>query len=418
MDGKTTGAWLVHHTSKLEQVSGNVPYDNILVAGKAAILLSALSASEDLALENPRVEVLARASRINIPFELPMLLDLLEKQRVLKRGQAGIDILGVTSATVLERAADLFVERNPKGAELAAIELSEKASIAPFERSEIGEYVADTFSLSKDAVDVFFAEAEDIGFIDHEMIDADRRLYFNGNIFRRDNATKAAEILRTLSPGDATKVTEVDEQLRVFGCLPIDAIKKILGDQLFEKLAAISLYDINVVNNDKENVAFVTRPAAFSKYGAEDIASDALDLAKAFVSSLTYGMTRSSSNRGRITMIEALMRKLIRGEWVGSADAIGEDYRALELRNVVKVRPGDTYGFDMKLLKKDVGEMALAVIQSGDTSDRSLPRIPGAAVAEYVGPEQNRGSIRKKQNLPSKRGTRDMIMALRTGKIS
>jgi hypothetical protein len=72
----------------------------------------------------------------------------------------------------------------------------------------------------------------------------------------------------------------------------------------------------------------------------------------------------------------------------------------------------------MKLLKKDVGEMALAVIQCGDTSDRSLPRIPGAAVAGYIGPEQNRGDLRKKQTIVSKRGSRDMVMALRTGKLT
>ena len=36
------------------------------------------------------------------------------------------------------------------------------------------------------------------------------------------------------------------------------------------------MYDINVVNNDQENVAFVTRPAAFSKYG-NPLVEDALD---------------------------------------------------------------------------------------------------------------------------------------------
>jgi hypothetical protein len=40
MDPKTKGAWLVHHTHKLEQVTGVHEFDNIYAAGKAAILLS------------------------------------------------------------------------------------------------------------------------------------------------------------------------------------------------------------------------------------------------------------------------------------------------------------------------------------------------------------------------------------------
>ena len=46
IDPKTTGAWLVHHTNKLQHVVGVGSFDNVLVAGKAAILLSVLSATQ------------------------------------------------------------------------------------------------------------------------------------------------------------------------------------------------------------------------------------------------------------------------------------------------------------------------------------------------------------------------------------
>jgi hypothetical protein len=36
IDKKTNGAWLVHHANKLQQVTGVISYDNVLVAGKAA----------------------------------------------------------------------------------------------------------------------------------------------------------------------------------------------------------------------------------------------------------------------------------------------------------------------------------------------------------------------------------------------
>jgi hypothetical protein len=63
IEGKTTGAWLVHHANKLQQITGAVSYDNILVAGKAAILLSALSATQQTSLTYDEVRALARGER-------------------------------------------------------------------------------------------------------------------------------------------------------------------------------------------------------------------------------------------------------------------------------------------------------------------------------------------------------------------
>jgi hypothetical protein len=168
-----------------------------------------------------------------------------------------------------------------------------------------------------------------------------------------------------------------------------------------------------VVNNDKEDIAYLTRPAAFSKYG-NPFVEDALDLAKAFVSSVTYGMTRSSSARGKIAYPGALIRKLIRGEEIGPVTAIGQDYKVLEMRGVVKIRR-DRWGYSMKLLKKEVGEIALQVITGGDASDLSLLKFPGASVTAYSGPEVNREIGRKRQKVNSKKETRDILMALRTG---
>ena len=63
---------------------------------------------------------------------------------------------------------------------------------------------------------------------------------------------------------------------------------------------------------------------------------DAFDLAKAFVSSVTYGMTKSAYARGQIQMVDALLGALVRGESVGPVRAIAEDYKVLELKGVVE----------------------------------------------------------------------------------
>ena len=54
------------------------------------------------------------------------------------------------------------------------------------------------------------------------------------------------------------------------------------------------------------------------------------------------------------------------------------------------------------------------VIKAGDASDAVL-NLPGATVTGYVGPEANREGGRRKQTVASKKATRDIVMALRTG---
>lgn len=415
-DPKTVGAWLVHHTNKLQEVNGATSYDNILVAGKAAILLSALSATEESHLGNTQVDALARSANVN-RLELAQLLKILADRRLINVGGKGIDVLGVTTSTVLERASDIFEELKPSSAERASIGIAELTSAAPIQGSEAEEWASDTFRLSKGELADFFESSESLGFVDYEDL-GNERVYFNGNLFRHDGIDKITRVLESLTDAERRLVSEVEERLKRNGCLTLDDVERVLGKPLLEKLNAISMYDINVVSNERENVAYVSRPAAFGKFG-NPFADDALDLAKALVSSLTYGMTRRDSGEGRINAVKLLLGKLVRGEWIGSATAIGQDYRALEMRRVVEVRsPGrDGYGYDMHLLKREVGEVALDVVQHGDASLRSLPNFGGVAVTKFVGPEANRFERRKAQAPQSKRATRDIVMALRTGGI-
>lgn len=415
MDPKTKGAWLVHHAQKLQQVNGVNDFENILAAGKAAILLSALSATHQTSLSTDKVKTLAAASNISALFELPKLLELLEARSLIQKSASGVDILGVTTPTVIQHAAGVYEELSPSPQENAAVEFAELTSTAPLQVRETKEYLSDTCGLTSGQATTFLEQSEQVGFVDFEDLGGGDKVYFNGNLFKRDTLQKTTAVLASLTPADQSKVREVDDLLTKHGCVALSEVAAILGNGLLEKLNAIAMYDISVVNNDKENVAFVTKPAAFSKFG-NPLVEDALDLAKAFVSSLTYGMTRSSYARGRITMIERLMQALIKGRWVGPVDAIGQDYRALELKGVVQVAPAERGGYHMRLLKSDVGVIALEVIRAGEASESAL-KLPGATVTGYVAPEPNRESRRRKQQVASKKATRDMVMALRTGGI-
>lgn len=415
MDTKAEGAWLVHHTQKLARVEDNGSFDRIRLSGKAAIMLSALAQDKQTVIDGSRLEALAIASRVNATFELPHVLTTLEQNHLIERSQSGVEVLGLTTGAILQQTSTIFRSLNPKAEELGAIELAEACSAGPRDRGSLTEELSDNLQISSTRTSELLEAAETIGFTDYEDIDSSQRVYFNGNLFRRENITKIQAVLASVKPEQQRLITEVEELLRSQGCVDIENVQKVTGVELFRKLQSIGMFDVNLVRNANESAEFVTRPSAFAKYG-EGAASDAFDLAKAFVACLSYGIHRSHSGRGRITMIERLLRKLIAGNWVGPATAIGEDYKILESRGVIQVRR-EGHSFSMLLRKKDIGELALKVLTEGDASEQSLNNFPGAAVTEYVAPEERRALLRKEQRPMSDRQLGEILQNLRSGKV-
>ena len=69
----------------------------------------------------------------------------------------------------------------------------------------------------------------------------------------------------------------------------------------------------------------------------------------------------------------------------------------------------------MQLLKKDVGEMALKVLTTGEAASTNAVQRPLPGImTDYSGPEKTRSDFRRKQLPASKRMTQDVLEALRT----
>ena len=136
-------------------------------------------------------------------------------------------------------------------------------------------------------------------------------------------------------------------------------------------------------------------------------------------------MRESTHSRGKITHIDALLKKLISGKEVGPVQAIGNDYKLLELKGVIKVTPTKNIYkqemYKMKLLKREVGELALAVLTTGSANEYSLKlaqqdkTITQSAITRFDAPETNRVLIRKKQIENTPKATNDILLSLRTG---
>jgi hypothetical protein len=401
MDKKTQGAWLLHHSQKL-QATTNQDFDAIAFAGKSGTLLSAISAEAQTVVPQKRLEALAKANHISPKTEMPAIITELARQRLVMPGAGGVEVLGLTGYKILEHTARIFDEGDHEAYEDAVILVSEIASENPTTDKLASEFLSDQFKLSSVQVKETLDLAGNIGFFDSEQISTNEKLLFNGNLFRPDDARKVNAVLSTMTSSEAAALNEANLKLQEAGCLPLEALTKILSKDLFARLHSIGLFDVSVVGNDQ------------GKFN-NSIADDALDLAKALVASLTYGMTISSFYRGRIQMISKLMNKLIAGYSVGPATAIGNDYQALELKGVVAVSPADGGMFTMKLLKPEVGRLALAVIEQGDITGESVIQLPGAKVTEYISPELNREVQRKNSTEAVKLKTRNLLQEIRTG---
>ncbi|EKN3486083.1 hypothetical protein OZ832_000443 [Yersinia enterocolitica] len=417
MDKKTKGSWLIHHTNKLQGVTNQTGYEKTFLAGKAGILLSAISSNNQVTVNNDRLTVLAKAANINTTFELPKLIEVLQQQRLIDTAGGGIAVLGVTTAKTLQHTSDIFDALSPGSTEVASIALAELASIEPVLAGHVAVELADSYKLGKAEIGQLMSDAEQVGFVDAEKLSPGETLLFNGNLFRRETTRKIKAVLDSLTSAEQIKLNELTQTLKKQACVDTDFANKLLGEPLFKKVTAIGLFDISVVSNSTEDVGFLTLPSAFSKY-SNSMVDDAFDLAKAFVSSVTYGMTKSSYARGQIQMVDALLSALVRGESVGPVNAIAQDYKVLELKGVVEVKTGTKKGRTgpmLRLLKTEVGELALQAIRQGDVSEHSLSSLPTAAVTTFTGPEQNREKIRRAQTKMSPKATNDMLSILRTG---
>lgn len=401
MKSTTEGAWIVHHAKKLQKVVDISSFDDINTAGKCGVLLSTLTSDVQREISMVKVKAIAMSAGITT-LELRSILDTLKKSFLIDTTSTSVSVLGLTNSSVLKHTSQIFNTSQPSDFEKAALEISEFVSNKPIEESILKEYVGDTRELPKRQVDELFLQLEEIGFIDTERIDTNsEKLVFNGNLFRKDQVKKSKAILDSLSSEESKKLNEFDEILTRKGCVSIDEAKRQLGGQLLSKFHSIGMFDFNKVANDSEEVIFITKPSAFNKFG-NPFEDDALDLAKAFVSSLMYGMNYSASSRGKISRLEALMNQLIKGYMIGSSTAIGQDYRILEFKGVVEIlpdtNPGKNGRFFMRLLKKEIGELALKVLQLGDSaSEEGVLNFDGKSVSTYDGPETTRVEERMKK---------------------
>ena len=404
MDEQTKGAWLLAQSKCLDGVNGGGRLENIQYAGKTGRLYNLLRRNtidaSDSTLQAQDITRICQLNNIDRAAREYGLLALQREGRIDITPTKAVAVIGATTTAVLEATSSIFENCDPTDEERAAIYLSERVSENPLPLDEANKLISDVFSLTtskaKGVLDLckstaIVDQAEDKGFA----------ILFNNNNFRNgEYAQKAFRMMQALSATDMQNVQEVLALIKKRGAIVDTEAAKILSESLYKRLIGIGLLDRLEVSNNTEAIGYLTSPNSFQKFG-RPFEDDPIDDAKALLASLTYGMTRSVASRGHISFPDALIRKLISGEEVGGrygATAIGEDYRELEKRQVVQVFKKSGSRFTMKLLKRDVGELARTII-SGNAGAQEALLMDGAAAQNFKGPSDTRADIRAKHTL-------------------
>lgn len=410
---ETVGAWVIHHGQKVRaDALGASDFPALDTSAKAATLFSQLAGKSAAVIDKNAVQAFAASIGLNPKLELSSLLTILADHHLVEIGSAGVEVIGATTRGALIAAADILADLDPTQEELAAIDLAELTSEAPKSILEVSEYVGDQFRLSKNQTADFLSRAEHIGFVDAEGEKVEK-LFFNGNLFRVAGPAKVQKVLSTLTESDTSRLMGFSERLSRQGYVPLTSAARELGEELMSKLRAIGFFDISYVHNEFGSTGFVTKPDAFHKF-VSPLVDDAFDLGKALVAALGYGINKSDRYRGQIWGVDLLLRKLIGGGTVGPAQAIGQDYKYLEQRGVVEVIPSG-WSFSMRLLKPEIGEIALEVLTKGDSSHAQvLEAMPASPMTGFQGPEASRSRFRKSERGRLRRADQDILHALRT----
>ncbi len=133
MEKRTEGAWIIHHTKKLQEITRTTEFEDIQLAGKCGLFLSSLAASdEESTLTRDKVNAIADASNINKRLELPAIKETLQNAQLIDVSQNGsISIIGITTSNVLTHTSQIFEESTTDNFQKASLELTNYISEKP-----------------------------------------------------------------------------------------------------------------------------------------------------------------------------------------------------------------------------------------------------------------------------------------------
>lgn len=425
MDKLNKSSWIVNTTKHLNVYKNNAHelrnFSDTLFSGRASILLSKLSASNDEIISGDKVEIFATDAYISSENISPYL-KALKKQGMVDYKlddfdrPTEVEVYCFSNETAIDVASNIFEERVKKEIENANLDLLEGTYIIPMNEVEIKNKLSNDLNYKEENVERLI-ELHQVLNITKE----NRGLRYNEYTFT-GNEEKIMASLSNLKTADKDQVKQVLDEISRNQGLLYENLQGSYDSNILKMMEGVGMIEGIDVISDFGNATFVTTPQIKGTgVGKFDISSDIFHKAKVLLSCLRFGQEKSTFGRGRISTEEKMIniiRKLNRGEWLNPCTAAGEDYKLLEREGVVSVKPAMNGMYKMKLRQPEVGILVEQminynrVISSDPYNADSTLKVVNAT--EYRSPEIRRNNIIAADNQTIKSMQDDILQAIRS----
>lgn len=410
MDNKQTikeGYWSVaaeKHLKNYTDESQNLDeVDNLNIAGKAGRFIGTIRGNGTL--ENiKKVEKMAGSVGIRKSTLHKIILPAIEKSTdkiEVIRDTSG-EITGVAeyifdSDNVLEITGEVFENQNPSKIERIAIATMEETKKIPYYQRELIDKLIEA-GYSEQDINIALAIQEQFQLIQKvNLTKTNDPIISNEYIWGR-NHKKIAAAIAPLELQQKQSMKQMIEIIQNSQGVPLDKLPPI--DQnlmiLAKKTGILNPAIISSTRGLEKEFEFTP-----DLLKTDSVNEDILDDVKLLLASIRFG--ENYTEYSTIQEPEKFLRALINNQKVGPHSANGSDFILLEKRGIVRVSMGSKYnsytgrtrtGYCMELLKKDVAEEALRIIESKEFNIKLIDNVESYDIAStdgnFISPEEAR----------------------------
>ena len=382
MDKRAEGYWSIAAQKHLKGFTtdsiGLDEYDDIDLAGKAGRFIGSIRGNGKIN-NIKKIEKIGNTVGIK-PMELHRII--LPQIEVATSGQVELikdttgDIIGLaeyvfTGDEVISLAGDIFESLNPTNVEYATIETLDHTKKVPYYMSELYG-ILNQMGFRDADIELALSLQEQFKLTQKlDKINQKDPIISNEYVWGA-NHDKIAYALGNISTDERDSIKHMVEEIQSYQGIPTEDIKSKQG-QLYRLAVKIGMLNpISIISNRGFEKDFVFSSNILQPLTQND---DIMDDVKVLLASVRFG--EKYTEYSTIQQPARFLRSLIDNNTVGPHSANLTDYILLEKKGVVTVvndtktrlgmyGPYTRSGPCLKLIKKDVAQKALEIIENAD----------------------------------------------------